>query len=395
MRRKFSRVAVLVLACSLLLSTGCWDQKDVGNLAVLKIVTTDLITENGSDKWKVGALVMNPAGKKGGGDQAATEKPSMPEIPWIGTGLTMEEAVLDFANRSPRFPFFSHTNVIIMGERAAKERTKDIIEFFERFREARPTSFVMVTKGEAYNLTEMEPEVARTISEETNEMAERTVQPLGLSVGTPLAEFSAYLVSLDRDAVASRIKLVYPPEQRGEKRAGPAKSVIVEGLAVFSSGKLAGWFDREQTLGYMFITEKNTGEIRINMERNDKPFTYILTRSKPKIESKLVGDKLEVTLRINAEGSVYEASGLNLDADGIKEVEGIASQRIKGIVQNTVNKAQVYKSDCLGFTQNLHRWHVADWKRIKDNWRETFVTADVHIEVNAEVSDTGKLGEKF
>jgi spore germination protein KC len=392
MKCRMSRVVVLFLVCFLLLSTGCWDQKDVANLAVVKILTADLITENGSDKWKMGALVFRPSGKAGA---EAQSKALAPEIPWIATGLSMEEAIIDFVKRSPRFLFFSHTNVIIIGERAAKERTKDIIELAARYREARPNLLIMVTKGEAYKLTETEPELGLSNSEEIKTLAEITAEPLGLTVRTPLGEFGASLLCSDRDAVATRINMIHTSEQRGEKLAGPPKTTTLEGVAVFSNQKLVGWFDKEETRGYLLITQKNTSMIKIAMERNGKEFTYVITRSKPKLMTKLVGEKLTVDLKISVQGSIYEGNGMNLDAIGVKEVEEIAAERIKGIVQNTIDKAKGYNSDCLGFSQNLRRWHVADWKKIKDNWREAFANADVNVQVEVELSDTGQLGESF
>jgi spore germination protein KC len=392
MKCRVSRVLVLFLVCFLLLSTGCWDQKDVATLAVVRVLTIDLIPENGSDKWKMGALVFKPSGKAG---EQGQSKVLAPEIPWIATGLTMEEAIIDFVKRSPRFLFFSHTNVVIIGERAASERTKDIIELTERYREARPNILIMVTKGEAYKFTETEPELGLSNSEEIKTMSEITAEPLGLTVRSPLGEFGACLLSSDRDVVATRINMIHTSEQRGEKLAGPPKTTMLEGVAVFSNQKLVGWFDKEETRGYMFITQKNTGMIKIAMERKGKEFTYVITRSKPKLMTKLVGEKLAVNLKISAQGSIYEGNGMNLDAEGVKEVEEIAAERIKGMVLNTIDKAKEYNSDCLGFSQNLHRWHVADWKKIKDNWRAAFANADVNLQVEVDLSDTGQLGESF
>ncbi|HZW84175.1 MAG TPA: Ger(x)C family spore germination protein [Candidatus Deferrimicrobium sp.] len=393
MKCRLSRVGVLFLVCVLLLSTGCWDQVDVANLDIVKVLTVDLISENGSDKWEMGVLVFKPSGKTGG--EQGQSKTFAPEIPWRATGLTMEEAIIDFSKRSPRFPFFSHTNVIIIGERTAKERTKDVIELAERYRETRPNCFIMVTKDEAYKLTETEPEVGITNSEEIKAMAEITAQPLGLTVRTPLGEFGALLLSPDRDAVASRINLIHTTEKRGEKLAGPAKTTTLEGMGVFSNQKLVGWFDLEETRGYLFITQKNTGLIKIPMQRNGKEFTFVVRRTKPKLVTKLVGEKLTVNLKITAEGSVIEGNGMHLDDEGVKEVEEIATQRIKGMVQSTIARAKEYNSDCLGFSQNLHRWHVADWEKIKDNWREAYVNADVNVQVEVDLSDTGHLSQGF
>jgi len=36
-----------------------------------------------------------------------------------------------------------------------------------------------------------------------------------------------------------------------------------------------------------------------------------------------------------------------------------------------------------------------NWKKVKEHWRETFLEANVEVEVRAKVENTGRLGQKL
>ncbi|WP_407313372.1 Ger(x)C family spore germination protein [Desulfosporosinus sp. SB140] len=395
----FVKIGLLAIVLQVL-CIGCWDQRDSNNMAIITVLGFDRITdEDGTDKWQISAFLMpsgagdgTVSGSGGGGG----EKPAKEEIVWRGKGLTISEAIQDFTKRSPRDSFFADANSVIIGERAAKEDLLTIIDYLNRLREQRPGSFIMVTKGNASRLFEAEPEAEISVSRDLKELAQGTARSTGIAEGVKLMNFTTNLLSTDRDPVAPEVRLITPQEKRGEEPAGPPKALLVEGLGVFKDAKLVGWLNKEETMGYNLITEKITaGNVIIRVKRNDKWFGFLVQKSKPKIKTTLIDNKLNVNVTLEVKGSVAEDNGIDLSPGEIDQVEQAISEQIEQIVMNTIETVRGYESDCLGFSEDLHRYSPKDWKEIKSHWRETFVDANVDVQVKASIENTGRLGQRL
>lgn len=62
---------------------------------------------------------------------------------------------------------------------------------------------------------------------------------------------------------------------------------------------------------------------------------------------------------------------------------------------HTIETVRGYESDCLGFSEEFHRYSPKDRKKVKPHWRETYLDANVDVQVNAIVENTGRLGQKL
>ena len=396
MVRRLMRLGILVIVLQVF-CTGCWDHRDINDLAISTVLGFDKITaENGVDQWQVSAFVMQ-AGKAGGKTGlSASSQEGRPEIVWRGKGLTISEAILDFIKRSPRIPFFADAYSVIIGERAAKEDLLAIIDYLNRLREQRPGAFVMIAKGNACELFEAEPEAAISVSRDLKDLAENATDVKGIARGVKLMDFTEDLLSTDRDPVASEVRLFHTKEKRGDELAGPPKAILVEGLAIFKDAKLVGWLNKEQTIGYNLLTNKiSQGDIIIQVKKEGKWFVFLVEKSKPEIKAKLIADKLNINIEIVAKGRITEDNGIDLAPSEIEAVEYAISEQIGAMVMHTVETVRGYESDCLGFSEALHHYSPKDWKKVKPHWRETFLEANVEVKVSAKVENTGRLGQRL
>ena len=394
MRPVIKGIAVILILLQLL-CVGCWDQKDIGSLQVITMLGFDKITEDGVDKWQVSALATKPGGPENG-DKASQGGGKHTEIVWTGKELTISDALLKISKRSPWIPFFADTYVLIIGERAAKEDMVAVVDFVSRIRQSRPRAFVLLTKGTASKIFETEAEAATSTSREARELTQRTASRTGIAGGINLKNFTSDLLSGDRDPVASEIQVIEPQEKKGEKIAGPEKSIIVEGLGVFKESKLVGWLNKEQAIGHSLITRTiRTGNIDLTIEKENTLYGFRIERSKPKIQVKLNDDKLHVQVAIDVAGTIVEANETDVGSEEIKQLEQNISENIRKMVLDTIETVQGYGSDCLGFSEKLHRYSLKDWQKVKTDWRETFKEADVEVVVTTSISNTGKIGQRL
>lgn len=387
------KIGMLVILLQVL-CIGCWDLRDINKLAVITVFGFDKITaEDGIDKFQISLLVMQ-AGRAVGA--SGGEKEAKAEIVWTGEGLTISEAILDIMERSPKTPFFANAYSVIIGQRAAEEELLVIVDYLNRLREQRPGAYVMITKGNAYPLFEAEPEVSITAARELQGLIQNVEDLKGIAKGVRLIEFTEDLLSVDRDPVASEVRLIHTEEKRGEELAGPPKAVLVEGLAVFKEDRLVGWLNKEETVGYNLLTTKITkGDIVLRVKKEGKWFVYLVEKSKPKIKARLIEDKLKIEVMIEVKGRITEDNGVNLEPSDIEGVEEAVSEQIGQMVMHTIETVRDYEADCLGFSERLHRYNLKDWKKVEGHWREMFLEANVELRVNAIVENTGRLGQKL
>jgi len=383
---------ILILLFLIFLTTGCWNSREVEDLALVPINGFDRVTENGIDKWLYSVRIISPVGERQQGDQSAEK--SGEEIFWQGTGASMQDASVALLQHSPRSAFYGHLECGIIGERAAREGIADIIKLSMQYWEVNPRMYYLVVKGDAYNVLQTEPELVPTLAKQVTQMADKTAETLGLSKGVPLREIAAVILSPDRDGVLPQIKIV-PEEKRNAGSSGPGKTVVLDGLAVIRGDKLVGWLNREETRGYLLITQKLSGvNIMLPVKQDGQWFTYPVGASKSKIEPKLIaGNKLQVRITIQTQGVLVEAGKLSLNPAELEKMEASAAETIRELALKAIGKAQEYDADFLGIMQELHRHDPAAWQKIQPHWRETFRDAEVEVEVTSKIASTSALSE--
>lgn len=395
MKAKLTALISIMLVLSLTFFTnGCGDSREVENLSIFTILGVDWVNVNGVDMWQISARVMHSGGQTQGDKQAGVEG-GTEEALWKGTGRTIQEAISNIVTRTPRSPFFAHISSYIFGERAAREKLEEWMEG-NKYPEVRPHSYLMVTKGEAFNVLQAGPEISPTLSKEILEMNKQTIRQHGLSLDVTQAQFMSWLMSADREAVLPEIKIIYPDEKQGAEATGPDKSVAIEGLGVFRGTKLVGWLNREESLGSQLIMDNlSGGNIYLTVDVDGTLFTYLIQRSDRKIEASLADDKLSVKVTIETQGQVTDPQEETISPEEMSRLETAAGDKIRDIALKAIDKAKEYDSDFLGFTEKLHRTNPSAWKEIEPHWRESFQDADVDVEVKAKILNNGISGEKL
>lgn len=377
---------ILILLQSILL-TGCWSSKEVEKLAIVTVMGIDFAREKGSDVWTASARIMNPSATVKTEDRSG--KVSQDKF-LVGKGRTALEAVMAFTAHTSRAPYYGHIIGFIFGQEAAREKLVNFIDGVTRYNQTRPHNFIMVTKGTAQQVLESGAAVENLLSDELRGLAEHTAEAVGQSYGVGLSDFLTMLESPDKDAVATLINVV--PTDLPDS----SEQNLMEGLAIFRASKLVGWLNKDETRGYLLLTQKiSVGQIPIPVKVGDKIITYTLNSSKSKIKSTVNGDKISYQVSIKTIGAVTETEGILLSADEIKEVESAINDRLSELAMMAVNKSKEYDSDFLGFSEKLHRTNLTAWNKLGPAWRDSFREADVEIVVDTKVIKTGNIGKEL
>jgi spore germination protein KC len=172
--------------------------------------------------------------------------------------------------------------------------------------------------------------------------------------------------------------------------------ISLEGSALFKDF-LEGFLDGIETRSYNFVRGKVKGGVLVVPIGSliDVSSIEILS-AKSDNEVELTGENIKIKTHVKIKGMlVEETAKINIkEPTMLKHIEKIASNEIKSEIEDTIKKVQKeYKSDIFGFGQLVHRKYPKVWKSLKENWDEHFSKADINVNVEVSILQTGLIGD--
>lgn len=297
------------------------------------------------------------------------------------TGRGIMETYRKIEKKSSRKIFFSHLNTIIIGEALAKDGVSEILDFFSRYREATLRTYVLFTKEEAKEILKIKSNMEAGPVEEIKKK-----EDLNISLQVTLRDFIYMLTEQGSNPITAEV----------EKTISDDKSTKIGGAAVFIKDKLVGWLNDEETRGVLWIKNNiETGIITINLpeEKGGGKVAGQILKSNTKITPVIDDNIIKIEVSIQPKISVYEnTSKLDLsDPNIIKYLEKLFSDLINKRIQLAVKKTQKeLNADVLGFGKVVFEKYPKEWKNYyKENWNEEFKKANVSVESNVMITETG------
>lgn len=370
MKRKIACVLVIVFS---LLQTGCWDAREIDELAFVLSIGLDK-TDNG---FKVTAQIASPDtySKTPSGSGGQNAKPY-----WIisSTGKTIFEAIRNMSSISSRRIFWSHIKVIVISEQMARGNTLEIFDFFSRNPEIRLRALVAVTPDEAGKIIDIVPETEKDPSLYLEKIIEnRSLN--GKSYMIMLKDFLEDYLEPNVGPVTSRIIL--------DKSKSP-HFLKTSGAYVFDGGKVSGALKEEQTRGLLWIKNQMKDSIMVvNCPYEYTPVTLEIKKAKTSIKSKLRNGIPSFTVKVDASANITEQScNTNFnDIQKLKELQKAMEAAIAKDIKSAITTAKNNQIDFIGLSRALHSQHKDEWHQIYPKWNEIFKTAEVNIAVKVDI----------
>ncbi|GGB54004.1 Ger(x)C family spore germination protein [Fictibacillus barbaricus] len=397
MKRIITILTVLTLLLSL--TTGCWNRRELNELAITLAMGLDL-TKDG--KYLVTAQVVNPseiAGDKGGGGGDS------PVVIYQEKGETVFEAIRKMTKESPRKIYPSHLRMLIIGESLAKKGIGKPLDLLSRDWELRSDFYVAVSKGvRAEEVLKVPTSLEKTPANKMFDNLEVSAEAWSATSAVMLDELITDMVSPGKQPVLTGITA----DIKGDKRTTlskqnvelidtPAK-IYFNQLAVFKKDKLIGWLNENQSKTYNIITNKEVSTV-VNIPCPDGgKAVYQVTKSDSKVKGKIRNGRPEIDINIQVEGNVGEVEcKVDLSKqETIDMLEKSYEKEKKEILVKSVKQIQEkYKVDIFGFGDAIHRTDPKAWSKLKKDWDKNFEDLKVNIQLNGEIRRVGTIGNSF
>lgn len=391
--RKFITPLIMVMIIPCL--AGCWNRVEVNDIAIVTAIGLDRV-ENGDIRLSLQIGIpanLGPIGA-GGGNKGGKGTFIISE-----TGETIADAYRKLQEKIARRIFFSHSRVLIIGEKLARNGVSQIIDFFPRYKEPRMNSFIMFTKGQASELLRSKSKLENVSSEETRELNKLNV---GLKVS--IKGFWEMMLAEGINPTAPAVNLKYlEVKNKSESKTehSPSeKTQSIVGAAVFKKDKLVGWMNDAETRGILWLRNTlETGVITVNIpkKRGGGKISTKIISTKTGINPKLQGGQLTIEVNTRSEVIVVEStSKMNLTKTKMIEIlQSKLEEDIRNKIQLALDKAQKQlHSDIFGFGRAVYQTYPKVWNRkYKKRWDEEFPKLNVTIKPKVEVKRIGLIIE--
>lgn len=373
-RRKLFSLGCVIL--TVLLLTGCWDQRLLKDLKLVFTVAIDVgegdeiishIAIRESEKLSVG-------GKPGQATVAVVQ----------GKGITLRETRLSLDRRTPGEFSPSKMRVYLMGEELAGKDIYSILDILYRDPKAPLGAKLAIVEGKAEDVIHMK-KIKETLlteaitdllvtAEDNTIIKNETVQTVCPVMFDPSADFSLPVI-----------------------KKVETNDIEVIGMGLISDRKYTGvTLDATHSTTLLLLANKKSKIAQINMmvhPEQENPQNRYMTLSMSKAKSKYKTTlnsptDIEVTIDMKITGTIAEYPKNHLvDKQKVEELEEKAAKFLTTQAEEVIQIIQEANSDVLMIGQDIRVHHNKTWKDIK--WREVYPTIKIVPNVTVEITGTG------
>lgn len=381
----------LFLSLTLLLG-GCWSKRELNELAIAVAIGVDKV----GDQYEVSVQVVNPS-------EIASKQPSTNRTPvstYHAKGKSIFEAIRRMTTVTPRKIYFSHIQVMIIGEDLAEAGISETLDFFARDHEIRKDFYIVVSnESTAKEILGIITPIEKVPANKMYNSLESSETVWASTNTVDLDELVNSLGKKEKSSVLSTITIQGNPDigvdqLNIEKIDSPVKLQYL-GIAVFKQDKLIGLLNEDESKGYNFLKDKVKSTIEVISCPDGGELSTELINAKTKIKGKIKNGVPLIDISVKVTQNVAEVD-CNIDLtkeEIIEQIDKDASELIKKKIQKTLDTLQKdYKADVLEFGEVIHRADYKEWRKIKNDWVQLF--PDLKVNVSVDVHTRG-LGTKL
>lgn len=366
--------AVLMAA----LVTACWDSQEIDKRLFVGIIGVDLSPEP-EKKYVVhftAPIVREISSGEGGG--SGSEKPPILLVSSLADSVM--EALKNLDLRINRFLFLEHSSCFIIGEDAAREGIREIINPFWRNMVFNRRGHIVIAEGPAKKALEVRPRVEQLLTEYLVRLFSQE-RLTGKYYNSELGKFMSHINSEIGKGNALVSRLVPDKDE-----------VNIGGAAVIKDFKLIGWLTPVEIEGVNLClgTMKGGNLIVMNKELQGVA-TLKINSAKRKIHLTEDGDIPKFLIEIFIEGEIESSSiDMVITKEEAKMLCGSSSKELKEHARKGIEKLQKdYEVDLIDLGKYLNQFHPGVWKRYKQDWDEIFPEVDIEIKVETKIRSFG------
>lgn len=171
------------------------------------------------------------------------------------------------------------------------------------------------------------------------------------------------------------------------------EEIIISGAAVFKDYNFVGKLNGNENK-YLSILVGDIKNDSLEAEYNGEDLSLEVTRiksSRKLIESK---DKIRVRFSIIIRCQIHEytmSDGKEIDSEKVFEEMGkTMEKKLEHNIKKVLDKIQKdFNTDIIGVYKHLHRFHPKIWNKVKDDWDNVFPEIEIDLDIDVNIRRRG------
>lgn len=380
MSRKLNRsIYLIVFSLILLVPTGCWNRRELDELGIVVGAALDKTPGNGG--LDLTAQLVKPGASRTSGQMQNGGGGSEAVLNIVSSGETVFQAVREMTHFSNRRLFWSHNNLIIIGEDLAKEGVSKSLDYFLRNEETYPTVWVMVARGKAADVLKADPTLEKIQALSIGDLANAQASTSQTTV-VDLIDFSQRLISTTTAPIAGVLQMVEKDQQ---------KLVQLSGTAVFKKDRLAGFLDEEETRGLLWVLGKVKSGILVIDRGEGKKISLEIIQARGKLIPEIRDDRILIRIAIEVLSDIGDMM-MHQDLLSTAVIDTIKKEQqevIKKEIEKALEKARSLNADIFGLGDAIHRKYPRLWRQLEERWEQYFPELEVIIDIRSNLRRGG------
>lgn len=390
---------MLLSAAVLILQTGCWSKDEIEDLSIYVGMALDIGEQTKVEKAleKQGAgyarkkamtftiqIINELKGGKGENTPATDQKAY---INMSETGDSIFEMIREFSARMERPVIGHHLKVIVVNEKLARQKRMDqLLDFFLRDNDIRPSAIVFISKSKASHTLETKNSTVvpalRLLGITDNRYRSMKIMP-PVTLAKLEGKMNAGMSYVLQNVVSAKGEVDF------------SGAAVIKG----SSQKLIGFLNEKELVGLMLLSgEGKGGQIKTYHEESGEVISYEIKKMESKINAFVKNGEVAFEVEIETSGRIMEEwtpSELVINEAFTKQTEAAVKEEIEKLIQSTLAKLQnKYKTDVVGFGQRLHIQHPRVWERLKKDWDEQFSQTPITVHIKPKITEYGATSRR-
>ncbi|GMQ63889.1 Ger(x)C family spore germination protein [Vallitalea maricola] len=367
---------ICIFLIPIILTTGCWDSKDINDKAIIISVGVDYVNNLIEFTGEIVKLT-----KTSQDTETRYETPGVYNM--LAYGKNFEEARVNLDSINPFDPFLGACRIVMFSKNYAKLGIESYLNRVDSLYDYRKTVLTVVTREPPQEIFNIKTDKAIAIGFLVDNLLvqlEKKGKCICPDVGDLLSDIAFGSLGYIMPYIGKEFN-----------------DIKYLGFAVLKDSKLIDIIDIADTNPLLYILAKNPILVELipNPIDNKNNYSFRTSIGKRKISTTYKNDTVIINIKLNLEAELrYQYHIKKITNNMIRDLENKISSKVSNEIFNMITKAQKeFQCDIFDFGKKFKSEHYHQFKKI--NWEDAFLTAKINVTTNTKIINKNlKSGEK-
>lgn len=343
---------ILIIILTLLLCTGCFDYKEINDLAIINAIGVDY--EN--DEYVITLEILN--------DQIDKDSSKITSYTKVGHGKNLTSAIENAADKLSKQLIFNHIKLMILSKSIIEEKFENIIDLFLRNTYFRENFYVIsATKNKPETLLNHTTNEAPIASTAITDTLESIRYSSNTNVLKKFDEIVEEVITYGIDTCFSNITL-------------KDNEFIVDGMSIFNNYSYKSNLSNEYVKIYNLLTD-NFDRPTYTINYDNLAFTTAINNGK--INAEINNGSINVTGNLMGRIIDNDPKYNIRDPKNLERIDNDFTNLLNKKIPEFIKVLQDNNSDILGITRNYYK---KTRTKDKDYWLKLDIKSNIKFNIN-------------